>query len=427
MEDERARPGGVLGDDEGDDMSTKKKKKLSKPTTTTHKALTPPLRGMSDEGRPKREIHPPPSKDYPETMTKRRANNPRKNDVQMKFCIQALKELKKTKYRDINYPFLAPVDVVALNIPDYVNIVKHPMDMSTIEQKLNEGEYENPDEFENDIRLMFNNCYLYNPATLPIHKMARDLEKVFDAKWDQLPPAPEPVQDKTVYEDEQHVEEEEEEEESEDDDRDDKIAELERHIASISQQIASIKSKKKPVEKTARRPSRSTKEKKTATREKKKRTNSTSSSHTKKMNHTAKRKTTVAELPEFTFDQKKDLSEEINNLTGERLNTVVTIIQNSMPNLDGQGQEEIVLDIDSLDRATLHQLHEFVKGESLATTNSKSSAPSKRQRTHYSQADNNRKIRELDTMGKYSPDSSSGSESDSDSGSDSDDSGSSSD
>jgi hypothetical protein len=67
-------------------------------------------------------------------------------------------------------------------------------------------------------------------------------------------------------------------------------------------------------------------------RDKKKRTNN---NHTKKTNHTAKRKPVETELMEFTFDQKKDLSEQINNLTGDRLNTVVNIIQNSMPNLDG--------------------------------------------------------------------------------------------
>jgi bromodomain-containing factor 1 len=43
------------------------------------------------------------------------------------------------------------------------------------------------------------------------------------------------------------------------------------------------------------------------------------------------------ELPEFSFDQKKDLSERINNLTGDSLNTVVSIIQSSMPNLNGVG------------------------------------------------------------------------------------------
>lgn len=40
-------------------------------------------------------------------------------------------------------------------------------------------------------------------------------------------------------------------------------------------------------------------------------------------------------LPEFTFEQKKDLSESINSLNGDQLNTVVQIIQSSMPNLDG--------------------------------------------------------------------------------------------
>lgn len=104
-----------------------------------------------------------------------------------------MKELKKNKYRDINFPFLRPVDVVALNIPDYVDIVKHPMDLSTIEKKLNDKDYAEPEEFEQDIRLMFNNCYLYNPPTLPVHKIAKQLEKVFDDKWAQRPPKTEHV------------------------------------------------------------------------------------------------------------------------------------------------------------------------------------------------------------------------------------------
>lgn len=173
--------------------------------------------GSLEEGRPKREIHPPPSKDYPEPMTKRR--NPRKNDLQMKFCAQTLRELKKTKYRDINYPFLQPVDVVALNIPDYVDIVKHPMDLATIERKLAEGDYEEPEQFEQDIRLMFNNCYLYNPPSLPIHKMGKELEKAFDEKWAQRPsnPLPTPVIDEHVEEFEEVVQDDEDDEESDQD------------------------------------------------------------------------------------------------------------------------------------------------------------------------------------------------------------------
>lgn len=114
--------------------------------------------------------------------------------------------------------------------------------------------------------------------------------------------------------------------------RDEKIAELERHIATISQQIASIKSqkKKKQDKPASRRPSKvsTPKEKKPVPKEKRKRT-------TKKKEATKSSKQPSEELPEFTFDQKKDLSERINNLQGDSLNTVVNIIQSSMPNLNG--------------------------------------------------------------------------------------------
>ncbi|CAO3612397.1 unnamed protein product [Mucor hiemalis] len=411
-----------LFDDDDDLINDKAKKRKSnnnKPSSiNTLNSYTPHTsspsspqyngRRISEDGRPKREIHPPPSKDYPEPMTKRR--NPRKNDLQMKFCLQTLKELKKTKYRDINYPFLQPVDVVALNIPDYVNIVKHPMDLATIERKLTEGDYEQPEQFEQDIRLMFNNCYLYNPPTLPVHKMGRELEKAFDEKWAQKPdtPLPTPVIDEHVEEFEDVVQEEEDDE-SDDDDRDQKIAELERHIATISQQIASIKSqkRKKPERPPPRRTSKPapTKEKKppaAAAKEKKKRVNNKKKEPpVEKMHHSSNNRVSEV-LPEFTFNQKKDLSERINNLAGDRLNTVVSIIQSSMPNLDGQGQEEIVLDIDSLDRSTLHRLHEFVTGESLISNKKSNSPSSKRPRTHYTERSTDRKIRQLEkTLQKF--------------------------
>ncbi|KAI9250293.1 Bromodomain-containing protein, partial [Sporodiniella umbellata] len=272
----------------------------------------------------------------PKKPEAKRGQNPRKNDGQLKFCSQALKELKKSKYRDINFPFLQPVDVVALSIPDYVEIVKHPMDLSTIEKKLNDQEYLEPEDFEQDIRLMFNNCYLYNPPTLPVHKMGRQLEKVFDDKWAQRPPKTEHV---PMVDDAPEEEFDEVLDEASEDERDQKIAELERHIATISQQIASIKSqkRKKAVTEKSRRVSKTLKEKKPVTKEKKRSSNVATSSTTTTTTTTtsSKKKEPKNELPEFTFDQKKDLSERINNLTGDGLNTVVSIIQSSMPNLDG--------------------------------------------------------------------------------------------
>ena len=45
----------------------------------------------------------------------------------------------KPKYSAVTYPFIAPVDPVALNIPSYLKIIKKPMDFGTIEKNLKNG------------------------------------------------------------------------------------------------------------------------------------------------------------------------------------------------------------------------------------------------------------------------------------------------
>nr|CDS32831.2 hypothetical protein HmN_000466500 [Hymenolepis microstoma] len=58
--------------------------------------------------------------------------------------------------------FRFPVDIVALNIPDYREIVKFPMDLSTIRHKLECKEYEDPWDVVEDFNLIFHNAKLYN-------------------------------------------------------------------------------------------------------------------------------------------------------------------------------------------------------------------------------------------------------------------------
>jgi bromodomain-containing factor 1 len=317
--------------------------KESSPQTSVKKELSPPLSQHNsppqhvpeykllseDLGRPKREIHCP-SKDYPETYTTQRKLAHNKSSA-IKFCLQTLKELKKAKYRHLVYPFLEPVDPVALGLPDYTDIVKHPMDLRTIEDKLMNDEYKHADQFEADITLMFDNCYLYNPPSLPIYGMAKELEKIFKDKWAQRPAEKKVESDVEEYEsDVERVQKRKPRrastkqrvvvEEEDIDERDDRIAQLERNIASISEQIKSIKSQKKAASppKPARR-GRGPNKKQPAIRRKRAAYSSDESS----------------DEEEFTFEQKKDLSEMINNLTGEDLNTVVSIIQSSMPSLSG--------------------------------------------------------------------------------------------
>ena len=73
---------------------------------------------------------------------------------------------------------MAPVDTVALNIPNYNEIVKQPMDLGTIQSKLANNEYENADDFEKDVRLVFKNCYLFNPEGTDVNMMGHRLEAV---------------------------------------------------------------------------------------------------------------------------------------------------------------------------------------------------------------------------------------------------------
>lgn len=60
------------------------------------------------------------------------------------------------------YIFANPVDYIALNIPDYPNVVKNPMDFATIKTKLKEHKYERIQEFMSDMELVFYNCRVYN-------------------------------------------------------------------------------------------------------------------------------------------------------------------------------------------------------------------------------------------------------------------------
>ncbi|KAG1448985.1 hypothetical protein G6F55_010383 [Rhizopus delemar] len=108
------------------------------------------------------------------------------SESEYKHCASAIKEFKKPKYAHLTWPFERPVDAAAWGATDYYDIIQHPMDMSTIENKFKNAEYTNEDQFYDDYKLMFSNCYKYNPPHHEVHLLGKKFEEDFDKHWNKI-------------------------------------------------------------------------------------------------------------------------------------------------------------------------------------------------------------------------------------------------
>ena len=75
--------------------------------------------------------------------------------------------------------FFEPVDPVAMKCPDYPTKVTSPMDLGTMETKLNKGQYPSTQAFQEDFDLIVSNAELYNGAGHNITLMAKQMEETF--------------------------------------------------------------------------------------------------------------------------------------------------------------------------------------------------------------------------------------------------------
>lgn len=79
-------------------------------------------------------------------------------------------------------PFRTPVDVVKYNCPNYYDFVKHPIDLTTIRNKLISLQYKDPWRFVADVQLMFSNAYLYNKRGTLVYDYTNKLNKIWTAE-----------------------------------------------------------------------------------------------------------------------------------------------------------------------------------------------------------------------------------------------------
>lgn len=92
--------------------------------------------------------------------------------------------LEEVKAHEDAWPFSAPVD--ARDVPDYYQIIKDPMDLSTVAARLEGGQQGRPfyttlDLFVADVRRIFSNCRIYNAADTVYSKLSTRCEADFDA------------------------------------------------------------------------------------------------------------------------------------------------------------------------------------------------------------------------------------------------------
>ena len=101
----------------------------------------------------------------------------------MDLCNKILKQLCARDQLAGSY-FAIPVDPIALGIPYYGTIITDPMDLGTIQVKMDSKELTSPYEFSRLVRLVFENAIAFNvDATHYVHQSARDLLTFFNKQF----------------------------------------------------------------------------------------------------------------------------------------------------------------------------------------------------------------------------------------------------
>ncbi|XP_071463930.1 bromodomain adjacent to zinc finger domain protein 1A isoform X3 [Marmota flaviventris] len=85
---------------------------------------------------------------------------------------------------DDSWPFLKLVSKI--QVPDYYDIIKKPIALNIIREKVNKCEYKLASEFIDDIELMFSNCFEYNPRNTSEAKAGSRLQAFFHIQAQKL-------------------------------------------------------------------------------------------------------------------------------------------------------------------------------------------------------------------------------------------------
>ncbi|EDL83966.1 bromodomain, testis-specific [Rattus norvegicus] len=356
----------------------KRRADTTTPTTSSAKASSespPPLREAKPANAPVKENTV--KSVLPDSQQQHRVLKTVKVTEQLKHCSEILKEMLAKKHLPYAWPFYNPVDVDALGLHNYYDIVKNPMDLGTIKGKMDKQEYKDACEFAADVRLMFMNCYKYNPPDHEVVTMARMLQDVFEMHFAKIPD--EPVESMRAChlttnsakalsrESSSEASSGDCSSEDSEDERVQRLAKLQEQLNAVHQQLqvlsqVPLRKLKKKNEKSKRAPKR----KKVNRDENPKKKAKQMKQKEKAKSNQPKKKKPLLKLEEednakpMNYDEKRQLSLDINKLPGDKLGRIVHIIQSREPSLRNSNPDEIEIDFETLKASTLRELEKYV-------------------------------------------------------------------
>ncbi|KAI4342207.1 hypothetical protein MLD38_026857 [Melastoma candidum] len=92
--------------------------------------------------------------------------------------------LDRLQRKDTYGVFSEPVNPEEL--PDYDEVIEHPMDFGTVRKKLDSGAYLNLEQFEKDISLISSNAMQYNAQSTIYFRQARAIEELAKKNFEEL-------------------------------------------------------------------------------------------------------------------------------------------------------------------------------------------------------------------------------------------------
>lgn len=263
--------------------------------------------------------------------------DPKRKD--MKICAGVLKELFQKRHQVYAWPFYQPVDVEGLKLHDYHEVIKKPMDLSSIQKNMDNATYETKEEFGNDVRLIFKNCFVYNPPEHEVVAMAKRLEEVFEKKMiDAFSGAAES----------DHESSSDFGDSDSDDERTRKLQAIQKKLREVQEQLAYLTDLQARLMKAGRR------------KKKKDGMGAGKGNRGKDGEGAVYDFDSEDDNTPMSYDEKRQLSLDINRLPSDKLGHVVSIIQTREASYKDSNPDEIEIDFEQLKPTTLRELDKYV-------------------------------------------------------------------